>query len=91
MLVSLDINTHNFSKIGKYISNKLHHFHKPRTQRAREEDKKPTPTLNTSLKPKTEPAEEPQSVKPSKSFPRKVLPAEPSVGTYKVNYTIIDK
>lgn len=27
MLAEIDINTHNFSKIGKYISNKLHHIH----------------------------------------------------------------
>lgn len=26
MLEELDINKHNFSKIGKYISNKLHHI-----------------------------------------------------------------
>ena len=28
MLLEIDINKHNFSKIGKYISNKLHHIHK---------------------------------------------------------------
>jgi len=28
MLLEMDINKHNFSKIGKYISNKLHHIRK---------------------------------------------------------------
>lgn len=29
MISEIDINKHNFSKIGKYISNKLHHIHSP--------------------------------------------------------------
>lgn len=86
MITEIDINKHNFSKIGKYISNKLHHIHKPIAAKQASQPKTDRhPSKNT---------EEPKHNKLSKKDPPPKRDREdfsPPVGTYRVNYAIVDK
>jgi hypothetical protein len=87
MMTELEINKHNFSKIGKYISNKLHHVHKQRPPHSRAQtnsNKTPSPKRENS---------KPESLKENTSrSPRtKHEWFEPSVGSYRVDYSAVDK
>ena len=87
MLTEFDINKHNFSKIGKYISNKLHHIHK-------RDSKKHHTAANESIPDQKEKAKEKidlQLDKKAKTARKKEQWYEPCVGTYRVNYSVIDK
>lgn len=89
MISEIDINKHNFSKIGKYISNKLHHIHKPAT--AKQSFTISQPKTDRNLRPK--PGEDSSSHKLRKKehINRSQHDFSPPVGTYRVNYTAIDK
>jgi hypothetical protein len=81
-MTDLLLENYNFSKIGKYISNKLHHLHKGKKEPHK------SPASRT--------ASQEEHVKPEKSENksnrvRKMEWVEPSVGSYKVNYSAIDK
>lgn len=89
MISEIDINKHNFSKIGKYISNKLHHIHKPAT--AKQSFTISHHKTDRNLRPK--PGEDSSSHKLRKKehINRNQHDFSPPVGTYRVNYTAIDK
>lgn len=76
------MDNYNFSKIGKYISNKLHHIHKSRKEQ-------PRSTLPpTSSAPQQERSDRSENKENKR---RKVEWLEPTVGSYQVNYSAIDK
>lgn len=58
MLVELNINKHNFSKIGKYISNKLHHIHKGEDRKRQSVSVEAVTERQDKAKDKTEPVQE---------------------------------
>lgn len=89
MITEIDINKHNFSKIGKYISNKLHHIHKPvhnkqyslPSQSKTDRKHRPKPTEDTST----------HNLRKKDQIKRDQQDFSPPVGTYRVNYTAVDK
>ena len=69
--------SHNFSKSGKYIANKLHHIRKPH--------KPPQPPAPPAARDTS-----PKSAKENRAAPR-VHRLEPTVGSYQLNYSAVDK
>jgi hypothetical protein len=89
MLVEIDINKHNFSKIGKYISNKLHHIHKPISGK-HSSLLSETKTERSSLQ-RTMPQETPPKTKRKTELKSRPLDFSPPVGNYRVNFAAVDK
>lgn len=79
---------HNFSKIGKYISNKLHHINK-----ARKHKFKPETAVSSSPRHLAQPIiskDKENDTKVSKDH-SKAKENGPPVGSYRLNYSAIDK
>lgn len=72
------IESHNFSKIGKYIANKLHHIRKP--------NKYPQPPKPLSARKHKQKSDSKEN-RTAKRNDR----LEPTVGSYQLNYSAVDK